>query len=76
MKKGMPILHVRKPDSAPGEDREKAKKNPTKISKKKLIREYLCYGELSDCVLYRTCENLDVCQYGRRYISLTSEEQQ
>lgn len=38
------------------------------ISINRLVKHYLCDGENSLCVLYHTCECLDVCRYGQHYL--------
>jgi len=43
------------------------------ISQKRLIRHYLCDGKKSSCVLFHTCECLNVCKFGQRYLQTLNE---
>ena len=45
-----------------------------KLSKKALVRSYLCSGARSLCVATGQCECLDQCRYGQRYVALAREE--
>ena len=41
-----------------------------KIGFQSLVKNYLCCGESSMCVILGKCECLDVCRYGQRYLEL------
>lgn len=47
---------------------------PDKLPMDSLVKNYLCCGENSMCVLLNRCECLDVCKYGQRYIELQQKE--
>ena len=47
--------------------------DPDSLGLKSLMKHHLCKGEFSDCVSRRTCDCLDVCRFGQRYIALTKE---
>lgn len=76
---GMTILHATRPGRLPEPDTQKIKaerrqarnENPRKVTKRGLIRNYLCMGADSPCVQYRACECLDACRYGQKYIEMT-----
>jgi len=47
--------------------------NIDQLSQKRLIRNYLCDGANSFCVLHHSCECLESCKYGQRYLQTLEE---
>lgn len=66
-----PIYHAVKIGTLPEKKKESQKQEDKQFNIKRFVRTYLCAREFSRCVVLRTCECLDVCQYGRKYIEAT-----
>lgn len=46
--------------------------DPDTIDLQSLLKHHLCKGEHSECVSKGTCECLEICRFGQRYVALTT----